>query len=221
MTSVAIYSALYGSYEPAKPLPVGLSCPAYMFTDDPKLDAPGWIIRYEPKPVTKADIDTPMMQAKWWKTQPRAALGHAYDVTLWVDASITLKSADYPQRCLEALGDDDWAMVKHPGRDCIYAEADYSAALLRYKGADLKAQAKYYRNIGHPERWGLVATGANARRNNDICQQVSAQWWWENATRTWQDQVSLPVLARLAQLERGFRFNTNIPWGTWWGVQSH
>lgn len=221
MTRVAIYSALYGRYEAAKPLPVGMTTPCYMFTDDPELDAPGWDIRYVPAPVTLDGWrSSPLMQAKWWKTHPDQAFGHAFDVTCWIDASMTLLSADYAELCLDALGIDDWAMVKHPGRDCIFDEAAVSKTMPRYADADIDAQVAYYRQIGHPEHWGLFACGANVRRMNRVALDLSHAWWWECATRTWQDQISLPVLVNLPAFQ-DLAWNTNIPWSEWWAVANH
>lgn len=222
VTQVAIYSALYGAYEAPKPLPVGMTTPCYMFTDDPELEAPGWIVRYQPGRV---QLDgwrsSPLMQAKWWKTHPDEAFGHAFDVTCWVDASMTIVSADYAQQCLDALGDDDWAMVAHPGRSCIYDEAAYSKTLPRYREADLDGQVAYYRDtLGHPAKAGLFACGANAIRHNDRTLSLLKAWWWECATRTWQDQLSLPVLVRLPVFSE-VKWNTNIPWCLWWDVQNH
>lgn len=221
MTQVAIYSALYGAYEAPKPLPVGMTTPCYMFTDDPDLEAPGWIVRYQPGRV---QLDgwrsSPLMQAKWWKTHPDEAFGHAFDVTCWVDACIDIHHANYAERCLEALGDDDWAMVKHPRLNCIYDEAAVSKRLPRYAEADIDAQVAYYREIGHPAHWGLFACGVNARRMNRATLDLSHAWWWECATRTWQDQISLPVLVNLPVFA-GVRWNTNIIWDGWWGVYDH
>jgi hypothetical protein len=215
---IAVYSALYGGYEQPKPLPKVLPCFGYLFTDDPDLEAPGWHVIYEPKPVTIPELDTPMMQAKWWKTHPREALGYTADVAVWIDASVTVEPW-FITTCLTALRDDDWAMVKHPGRDCIYDEAAYSKTLPRYGGAKLDEQTAYYREIGHPEHWGLFANGVSVRRLTPAVLDVSRQWWWECATRSWQDQVSLPVLVRLAG--DGLKWNTDLGWCDGWVVADH
>lgn len=223
MTQVAIYTALYGNYEPVKPMPDGMTVPCILLTDDPGLVAPGWQVVHAPGRVTLPGRDGPMMQAKWWKTHPVEALGVAgvaADVSCWIDASMTLVSADYPALCLDALGGDDWSMVRHPGRDCIYDEADFSLTLPRYQGIGIEDQVEYYRTaVGHPKHWGLFACGANVRRHTAAVEKLCGQWWWECATRTWQDQVSLPVLVRLAGSE--LKWNVNIPWSTWWAVQDH
>ena len=211
---VAIYSALYGDYEEPKPLP-DLGVEAIMYTDNPDLQAPGWTVRHQ----LLMDADTPpMMLAKYWKCHPEVAMPDA-DVSLWLDASMTVLVDDYVQRCLDVLGDDDWVMAPHPDRTCVYDEADFSALLPRYEGARLHEQAEFYRGIGHPAKWGLFANGANVRRHTPAVAEVCEQWWWECQNRSWQDQVSLPVLVRLAG--KRLRWNANMPWATWWSVGWH
>lgn len=230
MTEVALYSALYGAYEYAKPLPADLGCPAILYTDEPDIDAPGWEIRvvtdHLPAELLEmAQKNDPaatvgMLRHKWWKCHPAEALP-GIDVSLWIDASILIKTDRYVQRCLEALGGDDWCAVQHPWRDCIYTEAAFSATLARYDRQSLTDQAAFYRDvIGHPHHWGLVATGANVRRHSEAALDVGSNWWWEIIHRSHQDQVSLPVLFRLAE-QQGFTWNMNMPWDIWWGVYEH
>lgn len=234
---VALYSALYGKYEYAKPLPADLGCPAILYTDEPNIEAPGWEVRVVTNHIdemTGADrhdrwpdpkATWAMLAHKYWKTHPAQAVPDA-DVTLWVDASLLITADQYAKRCLEALGDDDWTMVAHPYRSCAYEEAQFSATLARYDANALQQQTAAYRSYGFPERWGLFATGANVRRHTPEVVELSEHWWWECVSRTHQDQVSLPMLLWMSQphgLVDGppFSWNCNMPWAAWWGVYEH
>ena len=213
---VALYSAIYGSYDLPKLLP-DLDIPAIMYTDDPDMKAPGWEVRV----MDMEDVapGNPMMQHKWWKTHPAEAV-RGVDVSLWIDGSMEICVPDYVQRCLAALGDDDWACVRHPARYCIYPEADYSATLTwRYDPAKILPQRDFYRSIGHPDNWGLIATGANVRRHTEAVIEVSELWWDECVNWSHQDQLSLPVLLRLHG-ER-IKWNYNLPWHTDWVLHPH
>lgn len=236
---VALYSALYGRYEHPKPVPADLGCRAIMYVDTNEVAdearAAGWEPRVVPAPVPVEILQraqrvdpaatAPMLHHKWWKTHPREAVPEA-EVTLWVDASLLITVDRYAQRCLDALGDDDWCAVRHPYRDCVYAEAEFSALLPRYDAGSLHRQAETYRALGHPARWGLIATGANTRRHTLPAMKASSYWWRECITFSHQDQVSLPVLFRLAETGSlndapPLRWNVNLPWATWWGVYEH
>lgn len=221
--NVVLYSAIYGGYDLPKALPEGLDCQAVMYTDWAATydlaRAAGWEPRLvgEPRPEGERQGAQSMLRHKWWKTHPLEAAPDA-DVSLWVDGSMTITVPDYADRCLDALGADDWSAMRHPWRSCVFDEAAYSTTLPRYANAGLLEQAEFYRSIGHPADWGLIATGANVRRHTATVERVSDQWWWECRTRSHQDQVSLPVLFRLAE---DLRWNDRLPWWAWWHLGEH
>lgn len=224
-----VLSALYGQYEWPKPVPPDLGVPAILMTDDADTPAGGWEVWHQrPQfmaPFTVADpaATVPMMRHKYWKCYPELALlmtGHTdADVVIWLDASMTITEPNFVDLCLEVLGDDDWAVMKHPWRTCVYDEANFSGLLSRYDKVSLDRQSDFYRTIGHPPNWGLFATGFSVRRMTDVVKEIGDQWWWECSTRTHQDQVSLPVLFRLA--EHRLKWNTNLPWAKWWHLAEH
>jgi alkaline ceramidase TOD1/glycosyltransferase MUCI70-like protein len=215
---VAAYSAIFGEYDQPKVIPADFGAPAIMFTESDKtarlaVEA-GWRVV---RSTANSDL-SPMMRHKWFKLHPHLAFKNA-DVTLWLDGSMTPYEC-YVEKCLTALGDDDWVMVQHPSRNCIYDEASYSATLhWRYDGPAILAQAEFYRGLGHPAGWGLFATGANVRRHTHDVARVCENWWWENTERSHQDQVSLPVLVRLEG--SALRWNLNMPWHEWWHLAEH
>ena len=220
---VALYSAQYGSYDWVKPIPrLEGDVPAIMYTDNRDLVAPGWEVRYEPHGIATlngdARITAPMLAHKYWKCHPHLAVPWA-DVTMWIDGSMEIVVDNYVSRCLEALNQDEWACVKHPARTCIYPEADFSATLTyRYDAPSILKQAAFYRSIGHPAGFGLIATGANVRRHTDTVIEVAEQWWQENLNWSHQDQLSLPVLFHL---HPELKWNMNLPWHTWWNLYPH
>lgn len=237
LPNVAIYGALYGKYEDPKPLPE-LGASAFMLTDDPDLRAQGWTMVVDDEPngpghplhseqgadqlqkllAWDTSATVPMMFHKYWKTHPHV-LFDSYDITIWLDASMEVVDPAFVEFCVEALGEDDWVAVRHPWRDCIYDEGVYSGTLPRYDSVALDQQLAFYRDVvGHPAHWGLFATGAMVRRNTGVVRRVSENWWDECMTRSHQDQVSLPVLFRL---QEDLKWNTNMPWETWWINHPH
>lgn len=216
-----LYSALYGAYDTAKPLPDAVN--GIMYTDNPNLVAEGWDIRFAPHHIVTRNGDpglvAPMLAHKYWKTHPVQACPDV-EASIWMDASIT-PDPDFIDRAESALGDDDWVMVKHPWRSCIYDEANYSAGLARYASmaVSLQTQAAWYRSLAHPSGWGLPATGVNVRRHTPEVMEMSHHWWMDCLTWSHQDQVSLPVLMRL--YEDRIRFNWNVSWLEGWQLWPH
>ena len=226
--TAAVYTAIYGAYDRAKPIP-DMGVPAYLYTDNPDIEAPGWevrVVRHGIATTHGQPIHTaPMLAHKWWKTHPGLACPDA-EVSLWLDGSMEVKDADYVQRCLGALGGDDWAMVPHPHRDCIYPEAEVTETLVwRYDPPSIRRQIDFYRdNVRHPRHWGLMATGANVRRHTPQVLRTSHLWWWECVNWSHQDQLSLPVLLRLMDegpSDHRFSYNYNLPWHEWWILHPH
>ena len=197
-----------------------LGIPAILFTDDPTLDAPGWDVQVRPGAwphphPADPKATAPMMDHKYWKLHPEDVVGA--DVSIWLDGSIEISVDRFVRRCLDVLGDDDWVTVAHPARNCIYPEAAFSATLERYDATAVLAQAEFYRQW-HPANWGLFATGAMVRRHTPQVLKLCEDWWFEVTTRSHQDQLSLPVLLRLAE---DLKWNRNMPWFQWWHLYEH
>lgn len=228
---VGVYSALYGGYDGIKANPPEIR--GVMFHDikqlaniehlPPHLHDAIWDFRYAPHNIVSAHGDAslvaPMLAHKYWKCHPDRALPDV-DVSIWMDASISLRPG-FVDRALAALGDEDWTIIKHPWRDCIYSEADYSATLARYSSLakDIKRQAAWYKSLGHPAKWGLPATGVLVRRHTPEVLDVSHHWWDECLNWTHQDQISLPVLLKM--FEGKIRFNWNLGWLEGWDLWPH
>lgn len=208
---MAVYSAIYGGYDRPKPVfNVGADC--VLFTDDPDLDAPGWQVRYEPL----GWISTPMLRAKYWKTHPDVALP-GVDLSVWIDGSIIPKPR-FAANCRDAAAKVDVAFTPHPLRNCIYTELDASRLPKYEPHAVMERQVNYYRKAGHPERWGLFASGVMVRRHHRRVLQVMQDWWVENTTWSWQDQLSLPFVVRR---HPEVAWDTTLPWAQWWDYQEH
>ena len=114
-----------------------------------------------------------------------------YDLSISLDASLRIESeldsvlaAYFP---LEA----DMAVMKHPSRDCTYAEA---VACIRLKKDDpevIKRQIQRYRKAGFPQDYGLVACGIMVRRHQTPSVQKHCEYWWEQVRRgSFRDQLS-------------------------------
>lgn len=207
-----LYTAIYGpGYDQPKPV-AQAGCHAVLYTDQLGLEAPGWEVRVEPLPW----ISTPMLRAKYWKTHPEE-LGDV-EVSLWIDGSLTPLEG-YAARCVGALGDRDMALTPHPWRDCIYDELEASVGLPKYDAESMQEQCELYRFQGHPAHWGLFASGAIARRHTPTVLSFSRAWWFENKWRSWQDQLSLPVVLR--NYGSHITWSANMPWATWWGYTEH
>lgn len=173
---VEAYSAIYGGYDIWGPQAI----PVRLFTDET-----------HPLP----HYTDPRKAAKWWKVFPHLACPDA-DVTIWLDGRMEVRCADLADRALDALGDADLLLVRHPFWDDIYRDAVESRKALKYRGEPMEEQVAAYRAAGHPAHFGLMHCGFLVRRDNDRMRAFNAAWWAEIERWSIQDQLSLPEMLR-------------------------
>lgn len=225
MPNAACYTAVYGAYDYVKPLP-STTFPCYLYTDSQQLADEAAALGWQPR-VVKHSITTlngqvpliePMLNHKFWKTHPHLACPDA-DISLWLDGSMSVLRPDYVEHCLNLLGEDDWACVPHPARECIYDEAYFSATLERYDTDSMMRQIMAYQVERFPPKAGLIATGANVRRHTPAVIEFGLDWWEDILLYSHQDQLSFPVCMH-KYVDR-IRFNRNLPWHTDWALHFH
>lgn len=194
----AVITAIYDAYDTLKPvLPQdGLNVDWVLVTDDPSFrgGALGWRAVYEPRPGVH-----PNRAAKRPKFLPWEYTDAP--VSVWVDASFRVVSPSFATEALAMA--DPIAQFGHPWRDCLFDEVTECIAIAKYKypPGTLAGQAQRYRDAGHPEHWGLWATGVIARRHDDSrVKQLGHRWLEEVEQWSFQDQVSHPFVIREAGL---------------------
>lgn len=185
----AVVTAIYDSYDELKPtLPqAGALVDWVCVTDDPDLKdgTHGWRVIHEPRPGLH-----PNRAAKRAKFEPWRYT--AAPASVWVDASFRVVSEHFVTSTLSHA--DPIAQFVHPWRDCLHDEAAASAPLPKYEGEPVQEQADMYWRSGHPEHWGLWATGIIARQHTEAVQRLGAAWWQEVERWSFQDQISQPYV---------------------------
>lgn len=192
MNRIAVVSGIYGDYDKPNPiLAAHPRCDYLMFTDDYELEVPGWRVI----PDTNHDSFLhPRLAAKWPKfVQDRRLQG--YDSIVWIDGSFEITTRTFPIWALSFAG-GGIAQFQHPFRDCIYAEAQACKGMVKYHGLPIDAQVAKYRSEGHPEHWGLWATGIIAWGSVELARVIGEDWWNENLAWTYQDQLSEAYVLR-------------------------
>lgn len=156
------------------------------------------------------DLRHPRIVAKEPKLRPWRYADDEVGPWIWLDASFQIVSPTFVEEVV--AGADLIAQWEHPDRCCVFAEAEFSASLPKYRNVSVVEQANHYRQAGHPARWGLWAAGLIVYREPV---DYLADLWWAEINR-WgpQDQISQPVALRAAgmrprALPYGLRSN---PW---------
>jgi O-antigen biosynthesis protein len=189
MDRVAIYTAIFGGYDSLRDQPACPGVDYVCFTDDPQLNSSQWTVRLAP-----SRYQHPRMSAKWFKMLSHKALAD-FRYTIWIDGGIQLASNHFADAMLSALDGRGIALIRHPVRDNILEEAEFSVELPRYRDLPMLGQVAHYRSKGFKDDWGLYA-GTIIVRDNAIrrIRCLNRLWMKANLRWTYKDQLSLPYL---------------------------
>jgi hypothetical protein len=200
MAAAVILTAVYGGADNLWPqVDQDIEVEWLCFTDDPSIHAPApWQVIFDPPAYPH-----PNLAAKLHKLQPSVA---DHDV-VWIDANMQVTRPSFAREALHARH-DGIAVWRHPRRDCIYAEAEASLGAEgqdgKYAGLPIREQVESYRAEGHPEHAGLFACGTIAWDLSErSVLELGAAWLNECDRWSYQDQLSLPVVARRAAISPG------------------
>lgn len=192
---ITVVSACYGAYDqPIAPPEQDIDVRWVMVTDGAVPVPEPWEAIYEPRPHLH-----PRMAAKVPKCLPFEYA--ETDVAIWLDASAQILTTSFVRTVAETLADGDIAQWVHPQRDCIHPEADVSASMAKYEGQPVHEQVAHYRKIGHPDQFGLWATGCMAWRITWTASDAGREWLAEQVQWTYQDQLSWPAVVRWNDLD--------------------
>jgi hypothetical protein len=202
---VCIYTAIFGGYDDLKEQPEQtIDCDFVCFSDRSLPETHGWRV------VRQQGIRNlhPRLQAKYYKLMHHRLFIphfhqfpffgnklHDYTASIWIDASVKLRSPYFAEEMVASLGRYGMAMFIHPDRSCIYDEATLCCDFPKYCGLPLLEQVEHYRRKGYPEKNGLMAAGIIVRETGKReLSRVNQEWWKENLRWSYQDQLSLPYV---------------------------
>jgi Protein of unknown function (DUF616) len=128
------------------------------------------------------------------------------DCSIWLDGNLALRVN--PVRLVETwLGEYDFAVFRHPERNCIYEEA---LNCIGY-GADdpelIKRQVSKYANEGFPKNFGLAEANVIVRRHSRDVIEFNKAWWSEYCIHCVRDQLSFMYTVK----KTGLRINWITP----------
>lgn len=161
------------------------SADSYIAFVDRFFDSKTW----EQYPITDK-FANPVMNAKLYKILPHKFLNTDYSI--WVDGNIKIKESA-EKIVEELLGDADMAFFKHPGRDCIYEEAEACKNLSKGNVDEIDGQIETYRQLGIPGNMGLTENNVIIRRHNSKTKVFNEAWWAEICSGSERDQLSCPI----------------------------
>ncbi|MGW7159265.1 glycosyltransferase [Paenibacillus taichungensis] len=208
-SKIIVYTCLLGEYEFVKePLFKSDGVEYILFTDNKNLKSIGWDIRY-----IDIKLSNPRRTSRLAKI-----LAHKYlpphDVSVYIDASLEIKTEDVHSMVSECLNDKEIALFKHPVRNCLYEEVDYCVSQNENLLHDGTLQKQKYLKDGLPENYGLFENAFIVRKNTKAIQQLNDLWWSEYENGAERDQFSLmyclwKLEVKVNSISKGRDFRSN------------
>lgn len=185
--TVSVISSCYGGVDVLLSPPTqSVEVDRWLMVTDQGNVPDGWEILTQPRPWV-----TPRFAAKHAKARPFDYVDT--DVAIWLDSGAVITSEHLVETCLQALGDADIALWRHPERNNVFDEATTSAAIGKYTGQHCRAQAEHYLDTGLPD--ALYATGCIVWRRTVRNDRFGQAWLAEMLRWSLQDQLSFPFVA--------------------------
>jgi len=127
--------------------------------------------------------------------------------TVYIDASIEIKASVYT---FAYQWEEDFTLLQHRGRDCIYREADAVISMGKDKIDIVYNQIGAYAKDRFPEHAGLIQTGLLMRRRNKKVDKLCNAWWKEVEKHSKRDQLSFNYVAWKQRNEYNLYKDLNI-----------
>ncbi len=196
---IAVISANIGGFDTEKSIPKQtVNFDRYYYTD-----------KNLPVPMHTQDA---RMKAKLMKIVPHYFLPN-YDVYIWVDGNVQVKSERFIETILQALEGKDISISNHPFRSDIYHEAAFICDEIkkgnkylstRYSIDSVKREMGYITDqIAGNEFKGLYWCGCFSRVNHPRINEYFEQWFMDNILYSNFDQLSFVKMVNVCKLKVG------------------
>lgn len=180
----AVYTCMFGYSEFFADFDYGDPGVDYVcFTDDPLLKSNVWRFVLVNNPA----MDSARL-SKRYKHLPHLFLPE-YDRSLYIDNTVKLKVT--PSSIFERFKDDQMVSLRHPERNCVYAEADVVKKALYDDLEIIDRQMELYRSLRYPVNNGLNANPFLLRDHNSMDMRNTCFEWHSQLLRfSKRDQLS-------------------------------
>lgn len=213
-----VYTCITGGYDAIiDPKVITKGFDYICFTDNMKMESNVWDIRPLPK---ETEGLSQVKKQRYVKINAHLLLSD-YDVSIWVDGNVTIKSNlnEFLSKFLRS--DYSIYVPKHPARDCIYSESKAVVAMKKDTKENVSPQIERYKKEGFPKNYGLLQSNIMLRvHNNEDCIKFMEQWFEELKNGSHRDQLSFNYVAWKNEDIKVFYLDKTIYKSQWfsWGA---
>lgn len=193
MGKIAIIRSVFGGYDNILPALRGRGIDNYIFTNN-DIDVTGYNIIKIENPLKNQRRESRRYKMQPWNHVP------GYNYYIYLDGSIEML-ADPKRLIRKYLKGFDLAVLKHPWRNCIYAEAKECERMGYVNNDKLNKQISIIKKERYPKNNGLTENGVMIWRDTAKNREFGKAWWEFYQKHTQRDQLSFCYIAWKYNLE--------------------
>lgn len=205
---IALYTVLTGAYDSLKqPNAIDDRFDYFCFSNDIPVENIGvWKVCKIP-----GTFPTKQLESRYPKMHPWEVLAD-YEYSVYMDANICIEQAQFYDLILEKIKSGAiLSGVKHPFRDCAYAEGYTVYTYSLDKIAPIVKEMRFLKKEGFPQHYGMFEANIIFRKHHDEKIKRQCQLWWSMINRySKRDQLSYSYTL----WKEGIPFNYLLPEGT-------
>jgi len=187
MEKIAVYTGIFGRYDPYVEPDFGDDVDLFLLTDFPLGRAPRRTKVITIPSFFQAQDTT--RTARLHKVMSHIGPVKDYRLVVWLDGSVDAIDVDLRELVERYLSDSDVAVFRHQTIDCVYEGARAAVACGKEDPAVMGKELKILLGAGHPRAAGLGETGILLRRHSDVIRSFNELWWSKISAGSKRDQV--------------------------------
>ena len=182
---IVVYTCISGSYDNLKEVIEPEKNIEYICFTDQLIESKTWKIKKIPEILNNLEQTK---KARCLKILPHLFL-QEYETSVWVDGNIQVKRSI--KKFINENLKNNFAIAKHPDRICVYQESEAVKKLNKDMSLTVDSQIEFYKELGYPEKNGMVQSGVIIRKHNEKhCIEICNAWWKEIIKWSKRDQLS-------------------------------
>ena len=182
---IVVYTCISGSYDNLKEVIEPEKNIEYICFTDQLIESKTWKIKKIPEILNNLEQTK---KARCLKILPHLFL-QEYETSVWVDGNIQVKRSI--KKFINENLKNNFAIAKHPDRICVYQESEAVKKLNKDMSLTVDSQIEFYKELGYPEKNGMVQSGVIIRKHNENhCIEICNAWWKEIIKWSKRDQLS-------------------------------
>lgn len=187
MKKIAVYTGIFGGYDPYVEPDLGDDIDLFLITDVAPERKPRRAEVFLFPPSLQSQDKTRM--ARLQKVMSHVGPVQDYETVIWLDGSVDAVNVDIHKIAERYLSTADVAVFRHQTIDCVYEGARAAVDCGKEDPAVMWRELKILLGAGYPRSAGLGETGILFRKHSEKIRNFNELWWSKILLGSKRDQV--------------------------------